>query len=198
VLLTLALALLLNRPPWHAVLVPLTVTALVLTIAYNPQFALLMSLSLTLAATVTLGGRLSDLLVAMAGQAMAILVLKSLLTRKRLIEVGLIAGAAYLAMTAATGLQSGQPGAVIVADGLRGLAWGALAGFVVSGLLPLVERLFAVVTDVRLLELGDGSHPLLQELVRRAPGPYTPSMTLAALAEPAAEGPGAHPPPGPR
>ena len=39
-------------PPWHAVLVPLTVTAMVLTIAYNPQFALLMSLSLTLAMTV--------------------------------------------------------------------------------------------------------------------------------------------------
>ena len=33
---------------WLAVLIPLTVTALVLTIAYNPQFALLMSKGLTL------------------------------------------------------------------------------------------------------------------------------------------------------
>ena len=42
--LTLALALLLSQPPWQAPLVPLTVTAMVLTIAYNPPFALLMSL----------------------------------------------------------------------------------------------------------------------------------------------------------
>ena len=52
-----------------------------------------------------------------------------------------------------------------------------LAGFLVSGLLPLVERCFSIVTDVSLLELADGSHPLLQELVRRAPGTYTHSMT---------------------
>ena len=71
--------------------------------------------------------------------------------------------------------------------------WGTLAGFLVSGLLPLVERCFSVVTDVSLLELGDGSHPLLQELVRRAPGTYTHSMTVATLAEPAAEAIGANP-----
>src|SRR5206468_2390058 len=58
--------------------------------------------------------------------------------------------------------------------------------------LPLVERCFAIVTDVSLLELGDGSRPLLQELVRRAPGTYTHSMTVATLAEPAAESIGAN------
>ena len=66
-------------------------------------------------------------------------------------------------------------------------------GFLVSGLLPLVERCFAIVTDVSLLELADGSHPLLQELVRRAPGTYTHSMTVATLAEQAAEAIGANP-----
>ena len=43
------------------------------------------------------------------------------------------------------------------------------------------------------MELADGSHPLLQELVRRAPGTYTHSMTVATLAEPAAEAIGANP-----
>jgi hypothetical protein len=62
-----------------------------------------------------------------------------------------------------------------------------LAGFLVTGALPLVERCFSIVTDVTLLELADGSHPLLQELIRRAPGTYTHSMTVATLAEPAAE-----------
>jgi putative nucleotidyltransferase with HDIG domain len=193
VILTLVLGLFLSRAPYHAVLIPLTVTALILTIAYNPQFALLMSLSLTLAMIVTLGGRLGDLLVAMGGQATAILVLRSVRTRTRLVEVGAVAGVAYLAMTLATELYTGQTWALIASDAGRGLAWGTLAGFLVSGMLPLVERCFAIVTDVSLVELGDGSHPLMQELVRRAPGTYTHSMTVATLAEPAAEAIGANP-----
>src|SRR5262249_2620359 len=44
-----------------------------------------------------------------------------------------------------------------------------------------------------VLELGDGSHPLLQELVRRAQGTYTHSMTVATLAEASAEAIGANP-----
>jgi putative nucleotidyltransferase with HDIG domain len=193
VLITLLLGLILNHSPWHAVLVPLTVTSLILTIAYNPQFALLMSLSLTLAMTITLGGGLGLLLVAMGGQATAVLVLRNVRTRTRLVEVGAIAGLAYAAMTLATELHTLQTWTFILFDAGRGLIWGTLAGFLVSGMLPLVERLFAVVTDVSLVELGDGSHPLLQELVRRAPGTYTHSMTVATLAEPAAETIGANP-----
>jgi hypothetical protein len=193
VLLTLVTGMLLSSATWHAVLIPLTVTALILTIAYNPQFALLMSLSLTLAMIVTLNGKLSDLLVAMGGQATAILVLRDVRTRTRLVEVGAISGLAYLAMTVATELYSNQSWHLIVVEAGKALLWGALAGFLVGGLLPLVERCFAIVTDVSLLELGDGSHPLLQELVRRAPGTYTHSMTVATLAEPAAEAIGANP-----
>ncbi len=129
----------------------------------------MMSLSLSLATIVSLNGRLSEFLVATGGQMTAVLVLRSVRTRTRLVEVGLIAGIAYAAMSVAIGLHGNQKASLIVFDAVRGLAWGALSGFLVSGLLPVVERLFAVVTDVSLLELADGSHPLLQELVRRAP-----------------------------
>lgn len=194
VLLTLVIGLFLcHEVCWHVVLIPLTVTALILTVAYNPPFALLMSLSLSLAMIVMLDGSLNDLLVAMGGQATAILTLGNIRTRTRLVKVGSIAGVAYLAMTLATELYTNQTWDLIVSDSCWALVWGALAGFIVSGALPLVERSFAVVTDVSLLELGDGSHPLLQELVRRAPGTYTHSMTVATLAEPCAEAIGANP-----
>ena len=42
-----------------------------------------------------------------------------------------------------------------------------------------------------LIELGDPAHPLLQELIRRAPGTYNHSITVASLAEAAAESIGA-------
>src|SRR5579875_112121 len=194
VLLTLVIGLFLcYEVCWHVVLIPLTVTALILTVAYNPPFALLMSLSLSLAMIVMLDGSLNDLLVAMGGQATAILTLRNIRTRTRLVKVGIGAGFAYLAMTLATELYTGQTWDLIISDSIWALVWGVLAGFIVSGSLPVVERCFAIVTDVSLLELGDGSHPLLQELVRRAPGSYTHSMTVATLAEPCAEAIGANP-----
>jgi putative nucleotidyltransferase with HDIG domain len=193
VLLTLALGLLLSRPPWHAVLLPLTITSMVLTIAYNPQFALLMSFSLTLAMTVALGTDLGQLLVQMGGLAAAVLLLRSVRTRTGLVKVAAGAGLTYLVMTVATGLLSGQTTRLIAYDAARHFVWGTLAGFLLSGILPVVERCFSIITDISLLELADGSHPLLQELVRRAPGTYTHSITVATLAEGAAEVIGANP-----
>jgi putative nucleotidyltransferase with HDIG domain len=193
VLATLMLSLLLSRPPWHAVFIPLSMTAMILTLAYNPQFALLMSLSLALAVTVALGSSLGQLLELMGGLAPVVLLLRTVHTRTQLIKVATASGFAYLLMTLATGLLSGQTRSFIVSEAFRHFLWGALAGFVLTGLLPLVERAFGIVTDISLLELADGSHPLLQELVRRAPGTYTHSITVATLAETAAEAIGANP-----
>jgi putative nucleotidyltransferase with HDIG domain len=190
---TLTVALWLSQPPWCAVLIPLTMTAMILTIAYNPQFALLMTFSLALAVTVCLGRSLDQLLIDVGGLATAVMLLRNVRTRTRLIEVGLGAGLAYLAMTVATGLLSAQTTHFVTQEALRHLAWGTLAGFLVSGLLPVVERSFGIVTDISLRELADGSHPLLQELVRRAPGTYTHSITMATLSEAAAEAIGANP-----
>jgi hypothetical protein len=67
-----------------------------------------------------------------------------------------------------------------------------LAGLLMTGLLPFIERLFDVQTDISLLELGDPSHPLLQELVRRAPGTYNHSINVASIAQAAAETIGAN------
>jgi putative nucleotidyltransferase with HDIG domain len=193
VVLTMALGALLSKPPWHAVLIPLTVTAMILTLAYNPQLALLMSFSVTLGMTVMLGTDVRYLLEQMGGQATAVLLLRNVRTRTRLVQVGIGAGLAYLVMTVATGLLSRQTAGLMTSDAVRNFTWGTLAGFLLTGCLPLVEKLFGIVTDISLLELADGSHPLLQELVRRAPGTYTHSITVATLAEAAAEAIGANP-----
>ncbi|HEV3204796.1 MAG TPA: hypothetical protein VGY77_10450, partial [Gemmataceae bacterium] len=71
-LITLVMVLLLSRPPWFAVIIPLTFTAMILTIVYNPQFALLMSFSLALATTVALNNGLNLLLILMGGLATSI------------------------------------------------------------------------------------------------------------------------------
>jgi putative nucleotidyltransferase with HDIG domain len=67
-----------------------------------------------------------------------------------------------------------------------------MSGFVLGGILPFIENAFGIVTGISLLELGDINHPLLQELVRRAPGTHNHSITVGTLAEAAAKRIGAN------
>jgi putative nucleotidyltransferase with HDIG domain len=192
-LLTLALAMAMSKSPWCAYIIPLTITALILTIAYNPPFALLMSLTLALTTAVALGSDVNHLLMLVTGMGSTVLGLRGVRTRTRLVQVGLGAGMVYSFMALGKGLLTDQEASFIIFDMVRNFIWATLAGFIVSGSLPLIERCFGIVTDITLLELADGSHPLLQELIRRAPGTYTHSMMVATLSEPAAEAIGANP-----
>src|SRR5262249_38480033 len=155
---TIVLGTLMNQQPWHAGLLPLTFTAMVLTLAYNPQFALLMSFSMLLGLTVVQGTTADHLLVQMGGLRTAILLMRNIRTPTQLVPVARSAGLAYLLMTIATGLLTGQTLSLMVMDAGRNFLWGSLAGFVLTGLLPVVERCFGIVTDIHLMELADGSH----------------------------------------
>lgn len=62
----------------------------------------------------------------------------------------------------------------------------------VVGLLPLLESLFRIVTDVTLMELMDPAHPLLRRLALEAPGTYHHSIVLGNIAESAANAIGAN------
>jgi putative nucleotidyltransferase with HDIG domain len=57
----------------------------------------------------------------------------------------------------------------------------------VAGVLPVLEFLFNVVTNISLLELADFNHPLLKRLVLEAPGTYHHSLLVGNLAEVACE-----------
>ena len=192
--LTLWAASFFSQTPWHASIVPLTMTAMILAIAFDQPFALVVSFSMALITTLSLGTGLErHFLVLVGGLTVAVLLLRNVRTRSKLVQIGFFAGLAYAVMTLAVGLLTGQSWELIGLDAFRRFMLGLVAGLFLSGLLPFVERAFGVVTDISLLELTDVSHPLLQELVRRAPGTYTHSMTVATLAEAAAEAIGANP-----
>lgn len=70
---------------------------------------------------------------------------------------------------------------------------GVLSSTLASMLLPALESLFKIVTDIRLLELSNLNAPLLRRLAVEAPGTYHHSLMVAALAEGGAESIGANP-----
>lgn len=69
---------------------------------------------------------------------------------------------------------------------------GVLCLFVVPGLLPWLEKLFGITTDIQLLEYSDLNNPLLRKLAITAPATYAHSLLLGQIAEAAANAIGAN------
>ncbi len=68
---------------------------------------------------------------------------------------------------------------------------GLLSASLVLGALPVFE-LLGFVTDYRLMELANINHPLLRQLLQRAPGSYHHSVNVGTLSEAACESIGAN------
>lgn len=71
-------------------------------------------------------------------------------------------------------------------------AGGAITILLVSGALPVIESLFPVVSDIKLLELASLDHPLLRRMIMEASGTYHHSMMVGNLAEEACKAIGAN------
>lgn len=68
---------------------------------------------------------------------------------------------------------------------------GLLSGFMALALIPLFEAL-GFVTDYRMMELASLNHPMMRNLMLRAPGTYHHSVIVGTLAEAACEAIGAN------
>ena len=73
------------------------------------------------------------------------------------------------------------------------LLCGILSTMIAGALLPALESVFKVTTDISWLELADLNHPLMKRLSLEAPGTYHHSLMVANLSEAAAESIGANP-----
>lgn len=177
---------------WRAELIPVLLFGQILTIAYTRQLALLFSGVVALAVVLGLGQSIGALCLLWGVATAAVLQLDRVRSRSKLIYVGVFASvAAFFLTLVVAALESQSLSRELLVQAGRNAVWAVAAGFVMNGLLPYVERLSGVLTDMSLLELGDVSHPLLQELVRRAPSTYNHSVTVGSIAEAAADAIGA-------
>jgi hypothetical protein len=121
--------------------------------------------------------------------------------RQRLIRAGAVAGMTNVVAVIAIDLNSalGLQGAGWMAGNwvsdslfhvLFALAGGLFAGVLAVGLVPVFEAL-GFLTQSKLLELSNLNHPLLREMIVKAPGTYHHSMMVGSLAEAAAKAVGA-------
>ncbi|MGA2064917.1 MAG: HDIG domain-containing metalloprotein [Thermoguttaceae bacterium] len=189
---TVALARTASLDPWRAELVPLMLFGMTMAIVYRQELALLLSGVLAWIIVVAAGYGLSSFLLLFGATAAAALSLGRIRSRSKLVYVGLFAGGVAVLLDLALEMIDNQSiDLAILEDAARNGLCAVAAGFLMTGLLPFIERAFGVLTDLSLLELGDITHPLLQEMVRRAPSTYNHSVTVGSIGEAAADAIGA-------
>jgi hypothetical protein len=189
---TVAVALSASIDPWRAEPVGLIVFGMIMAIAYRQELALLFTGVVSWIVVLAMGGDLPMFLLLFGTTAAAAMNLGRIRSRSKLVYVGLFAGGVAAVLDLAMNMIDNRPlDLSLLRDAGHQFLWATLAGFFMTGLLPFVEKLFGVLTDLSLLELGDITHPVLQELVRRAPSTYNHSITVGSIAEAAADAIGA-------
>ncbi|MCA1808106.1 MAG: HDIG domain-containing protein [Lentisphaerae bacterium] len=108
-------------------------------------------------------------------------------SRKVIFRLGLLAGLAGAACAMAFALVNYTFGEALLKNCLFSLASGMISALATLLLLPLLEMIFGITTDISLLELADMEHPLLKRLAIEAPGTYQHSLMVANLAQAGAE-----------
>jgi len=175
----------------HVAVLVVVMASFVMAIAYDQRVAMTVGSILAVLVTLQLRGDLGMLIVLLAGVMPGVFLLHEIRTRSKLIEVsGICAGVVFAAVWALA-WSARVPWRFALVSGLWSAGFAVLAGFLVQGVLPLIERAFGVATSMTLLEWCDASKPLLKRLAIGAPGTYNHSLQLGAMCELAAEAVGA-------
>ena len=100
--------------------------------------------------------------------------------------VGLVQGSLYFVGYLIAAPVAGTIWSIILPEaiiyGLSGIAWSVMA----LGVSPYLERLFDLVTPIRLVELANPNCALLKRLATETPGTFQHTLFVACLAEAAA------------
>ncbi len=178
---------------WIGAVPLIPVLSILAATLFDPVTAILATFLASWALAVPCGMDLAIGLVNMTTGIAAVCLIKGVAKRVMLVHVGFFSGLVGALIQVGLGLTTDSDlhhMAVLAGGALFGGM--ACAAFVMA-VLPLFEHVFHVTTDFSLLELGDLNHPLLKELMVRAPGTYHHSVMVASLSEAAAEQVNANP-----
>ncbi len=180
-------------PTWRAEVVPIVLFAMTIAIAYHVELALFATGLVCFAFCAAHGYGLDEFVILMAASSTSAFYCRKIRSRTRLVNVGLTAAAIVFPTVLGVRFMLGQPlQQALLTDAILFSAGTFAAGLLMTNLLPFLEGWFEIQTDARLLELSDANHPLLKELVQRAPGTYNHSINVASISEAAADAIGAN------
>src|SRR5215203_4252142 len=170
-----ALARLFIELEFNPYLTPLAGLSIIGTMLLGPRLMFLMVVITSVNVGILSGNNFLLTAALLLGSGFAIYTTVRVDSRQRLLKAGLVIAAVMGVVTFAVGLiGGGNP---------KDALW--------LGVLGLGNGLLSLMLAMVLLELSDPRHPLLDKLLRNAPGTFSHSMQVGLLAEKAAERVGA-------
>ena len=169
-------------------ILPLLLFVMLVSAVYSWELALVLAVFLTIVIGSGSANDIKLFIILLGTSAATAVQLGRLRSREKLVIVGTIAGVVAFFLTIALGIQENRlPDRQLFTDAAVNFVWAFLAGLLMTGILPFVEKQFGVLTDMSLRELGDVSHPLIQRLIKAAPATYEHCTQVGSIAEAAAD-----------
>ena len=185
-------------PPEILVLaIPLASAAMTVRFLLNSEVAVIFALVIGVLASLIIDPTVTMMIFFIMSSLVGAHFVRQANHRHSIIKAGLYTGvfnvALYLTLRIGLETMSNLISLELLFACLFALLGGILAGLSVLSITPLSEWIFGYTSNIKLLELASLNHPILKEMVVRAPGTYNHSTLVSSLAEGAAESIGCNP-----
>jgi putative nucleotidyltransferase with HDIG domain len=190
----IAAAVVAHMTPLRPELIPVAIAAVIFSVMFDPRISMIAAMILA----VLLGGQAdyratNALFINLIGGVAAAFSVRVIRRRNQAYYSILTIASAYALGALAIGLTLDRPFADIATTAGWGLVNAIVSVmFAMQILLPLAEEFTGIDTYPRLLEWSDLNRPLMRQLSLEAPGTYAHTMSIANLAEAAANAIGAN------
>jgi putative nucleotidyltransferase with HDIG domain len=187
VLFILTAKLMVSDQATRSYLLPTAALSMLLTVLLGPQLAIMTTVLFSIVMGFMAGGSLELAVYALVGGLIASLSLSRVEKLNAFFWAGVYVALANLTVILAFHLPKQDYDAVqlLTLAGLSLVNGGLSASLTVAGFY-LLGTLFDITTSLQLMELARPTHPLLRELLLKAPGTYHHSILVSNLAEEAA------------
>lgn len=179
-------------PRVYAYMIPVPAFAIVVRVLLNSETSILFTVAASVLSAAAVSGHWPELLFLLLSGTAGASRAGKVSDRYRMLLAGV--QTAPVCAIGAAALEYAFHGSVqLPAAALLGGLNGLLAGPIALAVLPVAEYAFGYASDIRLMELGSTSHPLLSRLMVYAPGTFHHSVVVGTLAEAGAHAIGANP-----
>lgn len=182
-----------TQPAIPIYVAPIIALPIMTVILFDVKVAVITNALLCIIASVALHGDFEFLLCNFFGGTFVALYLTRVRSRTQILIATLIAAVAEFSVVFSFGIIENSAITVALLHGSYIVLGVLISGVFATGLLPVWESVFHIVTPFRLIEYTNSDHPLLKRLLLEASGTYHHSLMVGNLAENAARAVEANP-----
>jgi len=188
----LVLAKVIVVSPWPSQVIPMAAGGMITAILLGAPAGLIMAASLAFLGAIITGNNLQMGLLFFLSSLVGIYTVHAVRRRSQIAKASFTVALSSFVLLIGYGFYNNLGREVMLGEALNGLGAGLSSFAMIMVFLPLMEYLFKITTDISLLELSDLNHPILKDMILKAPGTYHHSLVVGNLAENAASAIGAN------